>query len=149
MNSYYGSFAKIIPNRSGGYHRTENGYENAQFMSMHIPFSAGSLLSTVDDLQKWNDALFSGKVVSNVSLKKMTTPFTLSNNVSTDYGYGLGVIEKNGKKLIGHAGGIGGFQTYMGSIPDLNLLVIVLTNIDNPIIQPSIIADKIFEIAVQ
>ncbi len=154
-HSYYGSFTKIIPNRVMGYHVTEDGVQNAEYISMRIPYSAGSLLSTVDDLQKWTDALYAGKVVSNESLQKMTTPYVLSNgkNAGSDkedqgYGYALSVADLKGHRVVGHGGGINGFSTNLQRIEDEDLLVVILTNNASATIGPSTVTSQLFAIAL-
>ena len=52
---------------------------------MSLPYAAGSLYSTVEDLFIWGEALYTDKLVSFESLKKMMTP------VMNNYGYGLGI----------------------------------------------------------
>jgi hypothetical protein len=54
----------------------------------------------------------------------MTTPF------KTDYAFGLGVVTKNGRKLISHGGGIEGFNTYLAYYPEDHLTVVVLGNLN-------------------
>lgn len=154
-HSYYGSFTKIIPNRVMGYQVTENGFLNAEYISMRIPYSAGSILSTVDDLQRWTEALHSGKVVSEKSYQQMTTPFVLSNgkNAGSDksdqgYGYALNVTDLKGHRKVGHSGGINGFITMVQWIDDEKLLVIVLSNTDNPVFSPATIANQLSAIAM-
>ena len=72
---------------------------------MTIPFAAGALYSTTEDLLRWEQALFAGKVLSAESLKKMTTPF------KNDYAFGLVVHgTKSGYKVIEHGGGIEEFK---------------------------------------
>jgi len=68
--------------------------------------------------------LFGGKLLSAASLQKMTTPF------KTDYAFGLGVVTKNGRKLISHGGGIEGFNTYLAYYPEDHLTVVVLGNLN-------------------
>jgi len=67
---------------------------------MSVPFSAGALYSTTEDLLKWEQGLFGGKLLSAASLQKMITPF------KNDYAFGLAVNVVNGRKQISHAGGI-------------------------------------------
>ena len=154
-SSYYGSFTKIIPNRAMGYQVTENGFLNAEYISMRIPYSAGSIVSSVDDLQRWTNALHSGKVVSEESYQKMTTPFVLSNgkNAGSDksgqgYGYALNVTDLKGHRKVGHGGGIDGFKTMVQWIDDEKLLVVVLSNTGNPVFSPSSIANQLSAIAM-
>jgi len=153
--SYYGSFTKIIPDRAMGYQIEEDKVSNATYLSMRVPYAAGALLSTVDDLKKWNDALFAGKVVSKKSLKRMTTPYVLSNgkNAGSDkagqgYGYALQMADMNGHLVVGHSGGINGFITRMQNIQSEDLIVIVLTNSTGGKVNPVILANQISAIVL-
>lgn len=123
-DSGYDSNAAIIPHRASGYTPTPTGIVNAGYIDMTIPFSAGALYSTTEDLLRWEQGLFGGKVISPASLTKMTTPF------KSDYAFGLGVRTLNGHKLIDHGGGIEGFNTQMSYYPDDKLTVIVLSNLN-------------------
>jgi CubicO group peptidase (beta-lactamase class C family) len=122
-DSGYDSNSAIIPRRASGYAAGPNGYENAGFVHMSIPFSAGALYSTTEDLLKWEQGLFGGKVLKPASLEKMTTPF--KNN----YAFGLGVETVGGHKVISHGGGIEGFVTELEYYPDDKLTVVVLENV--------------------
>ena len=93
---------------------------------MSIPFSAGALYSTTEDLLRWEQGLFGGKVLKPESLAKMTTPF------KQDYAFGLGVSTQNGHKMIAHDGGIQGFNTALAYYPDDKLVVAVLANLNGP-----------------
>ena len=81
---------------------------NAGFVHMSIPFSAGALYSTTEDLLRWEQGLFGGKLLKPDSLTKMTTPF------KQDYAFGLGVSIQNGHKMIAHDGGIQRLQYFFG-----------------------------------
>jgi len=72
--SYYGSAERIIPRRIPGYQLGKGGFVNAPYLSMTQPYAAGSLLSTVDDLAIWSDAVFSGQLVKKEWLDKAFTP---------------------------------------------------------------------------
>jgi len=148
-NSYYGDATLIIPGRVKGYHRTEDGFVNAEHFNSAIPYAAGGLASSMDDLIKWNNALRSGEVVSLKSYQDMITPYTLLSGNDTEYGYGLEVLSTNNGKLIAHQGGIFGFQSFIGTLPNSELQIIILTNTDNPLIFPNVVADKIIDLVVQ
>jgi len=114
----------ILLQRAQGYEPASHGsIVHTGYISMTLPFSAGSLYSTTGDLLKWEQALFAGKVLTPTSLTRMTTPFR--NN----YAMGLFVTERGGHKLITHGGGIEGFNTSMAYYPDDKLVVIVLGNL--------------------
>ena len=93
---------------------------------MTVPFAAGGLYSTTDDLWLWEQGLFGGKVLRPASLQKMTTPF------KDDYACGLMVHTVNGRKVIEHGGGIEGFNTELAYYPEDNLTVVVLSNLNGP-----------------
>jgi len=93
---------------------------------------AGNLYSTVGDLFKWNEGLYSGQVLNESSLQAAFTPVKLNNGDIPQevgkYGYGLVIEEFRGVKRIGHGSGLNGFSTYLVRFPKLNITVIVLSN---------------------
>lgn len=118
----------LLAKRAGAYSRTLDGYENAPYLDMTIPYAAGSLYSTVEDLSVWDQALYTDKVLPAKSRDLMFTP-NLDN-----YAYGW-VIRKTpvdgGKKqvtVIGHGGGIHGFSTLIERIPEDKHLIVLLNN---------------------
>lgn len=123
-DSGYDSNSAIIPRRASGYSPSPNGIVNAGHIDMSIPFSAGALYSTTEDLLRWEQGLFGSKVLSAASLKKMTTPF------KNDYAFGLSTRTEKGRTMIEHGGGIEGFNTEMVYYPDDKLTVIVLGNLN-------------------
>ena len=138
-DSGYDSNSAIIMRRASGYTNGKQGIENAGFINMTVPFAAGSLYSTVEDLARWEQGLFGGKVLSAASLQKMTTPF------KSNYAFGLAVSTANGHKVIEHGGGIEGFNTHLSYYPDDKLIVVVLANLNGD--APGNIAHKLASIA--
>jgi len=134
-DSGYDSNSAIILHRAAGYTSGPNGPINAGFINMTVPLSAGALYSTTEDLLRWEQGLFGGKVLSPSSLQKMTTPF------KNDYAFGLQVHTVNGRKLIDHGGGIEGFNTMLAYYPEEKLTVIVLGNLNGS--APQEIASKL------
>jgi len=121
-DSGYDSNSAVIPHRAAGYTPHDKDLVNTGFIDMSIPFSAGGLYSTTEDLLHWEQGLFGGKLLSPSSLQKMTTPF------KNDYAFGLAVLDVNGHKMIEHGGGIEGFNTEVAYYPDEKLVVLVLAN---------------------
>jgi len=74
----------IIPNRASGYEWKNDHFENRPILLPPIAFSAGSLLSTVEDMAKWDAALSTGKVLKQSSLEQMWTP-ALTNDARTHH----------------------------------------------------------------
>jgi CubicO group peptidase (beta-lactamase class C family) len=127
-NSNHGNHGCIIPNRAAGYQQADTGFVNADYLSMTQFTANGSLLSTADDLWIWTKALFSGKLLSQESLRLMTTPAVYAGGKTQDYGYGLWLKPLFGEKSISHNGGINGFLTYVIYLPEKDIFVAVLTN---------------------
>ena len=119
----YDHSAFDIPRHAVGYMREGQGFAQAGYIDMSIPFAAGGLYSTTHDLLRWEQALFGGKLLSAESLRKMTTPF------KSDYAFGLGVTARDGHTVISHGGGIEGFNTELDYYPDDKLTVVVLGNV--------------------
>ena len=128
-NTSYCDESTIIPHRAQGYEYRNGKLLNDDPISMNTPGAAGAICSTVLDLLSWREALFSGRVVSNASLTKMTTSAKLNDGNATNYGYGLGVGKLQGHRRISHGGGINGFITQMAYYPDDDVTVVVLGNL--------------------
>lgn len=122
-DSGYDSHSEILLQRASGYEITPEGFRNTDFLEMSIPYAAGSLYSTPQDLLSWQKQLFEGNFLSAQSLNKMIQPF------KNTYGLGVSIPLLNGHKAITHGGGINGFNTFMIYFPEDKLTIIVLANL--------------------
>jgi len=127
-NTGYDLHSPVIEKRAAGYERFGNGYRNAPYLDMSIPYAAGSMYSTVDDLYLWDQALYTDRVVSAQSKALMYKP------ALADYAYGW-VVNKaefgNGApatERIMHGGGINGFNTLIIRYPQQKHLIVLLDN---------------------
>lgn len=127
-NSYYGSKSTIIQNRASGYQPTGDGYKNADYLSMTLPYAAGSLMSTVDDMLLWNQAVHNNTFISEKSKQLAFKNYNRNDGKPIYYGYGWAVNEIAGIPTVEHGGGIFGYTTSGIYVPTENLYVIVLTN---------------------
>jgi len=127
-HSYYDMPEKIIPRRAAGYSRGLAGFANATYISMTQPFAAGGLASTVDDLALWSAALDAGTLLRPETLSRAWTPYRLAGGAATTYGYGWGLAEYAGRRVIEHGGGIEGFTAYTLKLPEERSFVAVLSN---------------------
>lgn len=134
--------------RAAGYSAQEKGFGLAQPLSMSQPYAAGALVSTVDDLAKWDAAIASGKLLKAASWKMAFTPYKLSPENSTDYGYGWAVGKLQGAPMVHHGGGINGFRTYALRLPQQNVFVAVLANSDSGNGHPEVLAKKAAALAM-
>jgi D-alanyl-D-alanine carboxypeptidase len=128
----YGSDAPIVPGRVEGYQRTAGGVVNAPYLSMTQPYSAGALVSTVDDLARWQAALDTDGFLSAESRRRMWMPVTLPDGTATRYGFGWIIWSYEGHAVIEHGGSINGFVSANMRFPDDHVYVAVLSNASGP-----------------
>ena len=140
-DSGYDSHSAIILQRASGYTTSPDRVRNDDYLDMSIPYAAGSLYSTTQDLCRWVNELFGGKILSPKSLKKMITPFT------NDYGLGVIMQPVDGCNTIMHGGGISGFSTMLLYSPEEKLVVIVLANLRGIGFVPGDLATKLVTLA--
>src|SRR6185295_7144642 len=88
----------------------------------------GSLYLSVLDMAKWDAALYTDKVLKKSSLVEMWTPVKLNNGKTQGYGFGWGLGEIRGHRIIEHGGAWQGFKSYIARYPDERLTVIVFAN---------------------
>lgn len=129
-DSYFDVTDRIVPRRIRGYDNgeAEGTFTNAPYLSMTLPHAAGSLMSTVADLGKWDEALYTEKLLKKDLLKQAWTPTKLNNGAMTHYGYGWGLVKAEDHEFIYHSGGINGFVTNGIRVPDAHLYVVALSN---------------------
>lgn len=99
----------------------ENGWKEEEITNMSIPVGAGSIVSTTEDLGKFIEGLFSGKIISEQSLTKM-------KDIREGYGRGMFQFPYYEHKAYGHNGGIDGFSSMLGYFPEEKLTICYLSN---------------------
>jgi CubicO group peptidase (beta-lactamase class C family) len=145
-NSLYGSDRKIVRNRAYPYQPEDNTTVNADGLSMLIPYSAGSIMSTVEDIYKWNRALISYKLVKKESLDKAFTEYKLADGKGTNYGYGLFIGKVQDSPSVEHGGGINGYLTNGIYLPKEDVFVAVFSNSTGK--SPDYVSTKMAAIAI-
>lgn len=121
----------VIPGLAQGYGRSSSGgVARAGLVSMTQPHAAGALVSTVDELWRWNLALHRGAVLTPESYRRMRTPEGEPAQKAA-YGYGLHAEQLRGQPFLQHGGGIHGFKSLLGWLPREQLTVVVLHNSDS------------------
>jgi CubicO group peptidase (beta-lactamase class C family) len=148
-SSCYGSESRVIRQRVPGYSRAGKVWVNAPYFSMTQPFSAGGLLSSVDDLWKWEQALATGKLVSPALLAEAYSQVQLPDGRKSGYGFGweIGTLGKH--STIQHGGGIQGFSSYELQIADAGFYVAILCNSDSPAVAPQKLAVQMARLALK
>ena len=144
----YEGHERAAGQRAPGYRKHEGKVLPAVALSMTLPYAAGALVSTVDDLARWDSALVAGKVISAANLSKAQTSYHLLDGTSSGYGYGWMLSSLQGQPTIGHGGGIHGYLSYEVRLPRDKVYVAILTNTDSPTVAPEIVATRAAAIAI-
>lgn len=141
----------IAPRRASGYSLSGGqpaAFRHASHLDMSVPYAAGAIRSTVEDLARWNVALYGGRLLSAASLAQMAGPGLLRNGAETQtavywpgepgippeglipgpYAFGLDHYSINDHRVMGHNGSLPGFDAAMNVYPDDDITIIVLTN---------------------
>lgn len=127
----WGDDDALIPGMTRGYSVKDGQVANASFLSMTQPHAAGALVSSVDDLYRWNRALHGGKLLKADSYMQMTTP--ADKAIEAKYGFGIVRDTLRGHLRLQHNGGIFGYTSHLSYLPDAELSVVVLQNADGTV----------------
>ncbi len=129
MKSSFTDDSNLPANTAKGYMKSgATEFKTADYVHPSIPYSAGAIFSTVDDLWKWNQAIFNYKVVKKESLEKAWTLTTLNSGKLVGYGYAWSFGRLGDAKVIGHGGAIDGYLTMEIYVPDQKIYVCILSN---------------------
>ncbi|HZV34662.1 MAG TPA: serine hydrolase domain-containing protein [Verrucomicrobiae bacterium] len=126
----YEAGISIVPNRAFGYTQTAEGFKRTDQSLTSSVLGDGGVYSSIADLRKWDEALYSTKLVSRKMLKAAFTagPNTKHGDGTVQYGFGWFISEYRGLRNIWHSGESIGFTTRIERFPDRKFTVIILTN---------------------
>ncbi|MBX3726226.1 MAG: serine hydrolase [Xanthomonadales bacterium] len=126
-----GATRQVIAGHVSGYSAgADGGHTVAAPLSMTQPHAAGALVSTVDDLWRWNRALHGGQVLSAPTYARMIAPEGKAAEPPQRYGYGIQAGTVRGRTTLEHGGGIHGFISLLVYVPEADITVAVLRNAD-------------------
>ena len=111
--------APPAPNQALGY---STPGELAPILHPTTLFSAGGIHSTVEDMYRWDQALYTNQLLPQELRDQLWTPGMGA------YGYGWRISTRIGHRMISHAGLMDGFAGMIARFPDDRLTVIVLGN---------------------
>lgn len=125
---WLGENAEQEPEILSGYHGVKNVLQNAIYISPTRLWAAGGIVSSINDLIKWDAAFDNHLILTKSSYEQMITPGRLLSGTEINYGFGNELFTMRGHKVAGHQGGGMAFNTtYLRFIED-HLSVIVLCN---------------------
>jgi len=128
-----------VTNRAFGYTQEQGRWGRTDQSQTSAVLGDGGIYSSIDDLAKWDAALYDGRLLRPSSLKAAFTPATRTDDPEVEYGLGWRITGET----LWHSGETVGFRNVIVRYPKRHLTVIVLTNRNEP--EPYQLALKIAE----
>jgi len=143
MNSSGFDFTHLVSNeRAVGYSvLTDSVKERATITDSTVPFGAGAIYSTVEDMYKWHRGLQAYKIVGKDLTYRSYTPCDKHN-----YGYGWQIDSIYNRKMVSHSGSISGFGSNFARITDDDVCIVLLSNKGGSTVDLMHITDKLLAI---
>lgn len=126
--SAYDRTQRLMAGRVSGYELDGEACVNAAYLDMSHPHAAGGLLSSVEDLARWNSVLDTDRLLSAATRQRAFSRYRLNDGTLAPYGLGWGIDDYEGEPMREHGGVINGFRSYMVSLPARGSFVAVLSN---------------------
>ncbi|OPA80443.1 hypothetical protein BVG16_06855 [Paenibacillus selenitireducens] len=130
------SHTKVVKHRSDGYSAADGSIIPAMYYDLGTVMASGDFYSTVEDLLKWDQALYTDKLVSSESIRMMFTPHA-SVSANHDYGYGWNIYPS----YVEHGGWLPGYWCKFRRYPEERIMLVLLANHD--FVQEGDILDKL------
>ncbi len=120
-------YRRVVPGRATAYDFERGAW--VQDMPFTMVHGNGGLLSTIDDLLRWNDALTNGFPGYPALTKELETTQRLTNGRQLDYALGLSVTPwREGVREVSHSGSTAGYRTWLARYPEVHTSVAVWCN---------------------
>ena len=117
-----------VRNRAYGYTRRGDLFERTDQSVTSSVLGDGGIYSSIEDLYKWDQALYGERLVSSRTLAEAFTPGVATDEAGNGYGYGWFTSSRNNQQTVWHYGETVGFSTAIERIPNQKLSVVILMN---------------------
>jgi CubicO group peptidase (beta-lactamase class C family) len=120
-----------VKHRAYGYWKRADGSDRFVRKDQSLTSSVlgdGGVYSSVEDLYKWDQALYTDRLLNRASIKEAFTPGVKINDEGEGYGFGWFVATYRGLRTVWHYGSTTGFRATIERFPDQRFTVIVLVN---------------------
>ena len=131
-----------IADRAYGYSESSGVWIRTDQSTTSAVLGDGGIYSSIDDLTKWDAALYDDRLLNERSRRLMFTPHVVTDDPDIRYGFGWRITGET----LWHSGESIGFRNVIVRYPQRRLTVIVLSNRDDP--EPYATAKAIAELAI-
>jgi CubicO group peptidase (beta-lactamase class C family) len=119
----------IVPHRAAGYRLVKGELKNQSWVAPSLNTTAdGALYLNLNDMAKWDAALYTERLLKRSSLEQMWTPVKLNSGATEKYGFGWRLDAVHGHRLIEHGGSWQGFKSQISRYVDEKLTIVVFAN---------------------
>jgi hypothetical protein len=119
---------ELIPGRAAAYSPRAGGGWQLNVWANDL-VGQGGLVTTLEELQRWDENSYSGRVGGAAFVRALEVPGRLSGDSSLTYAYGVNVSTWRGQREVSHTGSTGGFRSALYRYPDLHTSVALLCNV--------------------
>jgi CubicO group peptidase (beta-lactamase class C family) len=123
---FHDDYTVLVPGRASGYAARGAGWRSSS--PNYDVYGATSLFTTVGDLLTWANNFDDPRVGDTSIVRQMSTRAVLMDGDSTDYGFGLSLVNDRGARVQEHEGSDPGFRAYLSRYPTYGLAIAVLCN---------------------
>jgi CubicO group peptidase (beta-lactamase class C family) len=117
-----------VSNRAYGYSFEGNAWKRTDQSQTSAVLGDGGVYSSIDDLAKWDAALYDNRLLRAESLRSAFSPATKTDDPEVQYGFGWRITGES----LWHSGETMGFRNVIVRFPAHRFTVVVLTNRDDP-----------------
>jgi CubicO group peptidase (beta-lactamase class C family) len=141
-------FFAVIPHRTRWYHKDKSGLvHNAGVLDSSYKIPGGGLISSADDMARFEAAILADKFLKRPTRELMWTSLKTEDGKPTGYGLGWGILDKFGVHIVAHTGGQQGTSTAFALVPERRAGVVVLANMDG--VNSGGLAEEILKIVLE
>lgn len=140
----YQKGSSSVKHRAMGYRQEGGRFVFSDQSLTSAVLGDGGIYSSVEDLFKWDQALYTEKLVKKATLDLAFTSGLLADGKSLDYGFGWRIDRYQNQPRLWHTGSTSGFRNVIQRYPEARFTVIILTNRAEPEVTP--LADKLAEL---
>lgn len=128
---FYNDASVVLPGRAAAYYPGKNGNFLVGWSTTYSIVGGGGLMTTVDDLLKWDDNFYSNRLGKGALLNELQKPGVLSDGKRNAYGMGLVLGNYRGLPIVEHDGSLFGYRADILRFPEQRFTVACLCNVSN------------------
>ena len=142
---YHDDHTMMVPGRAAAYSPMPQGGWRINIWNNDM-VGQGGLITTIEDLQKWDENFYSGKVGGPGFLKRQLQQGRLTSGRTLSYAFGLTVDDYRGLPRVEHGGSSGGYRTIITRFPSAHTSVAALCNVSDA--NPTMLAQQVADIVL-